>query len=122
MLKPPIFVVGGSMSNVIEMPQPQQDSFEDFWKAYPRRVGKPLARAKWQAITGPGLKTRTLDRDSNTYIDIELHATPQELVEGARKYYQANRLTGVGAYGFKEEGKYLCHPATWLNQGRWLDE
>ena len=28
-------------------------TFDDFWQAYPRRIGKPLARAKWEAITSP---------------------------------------------------------------------
>ncbi len=110
------------MNNVVAIQQPKPDAFDDFWKAYPRRVGKPLAKAKWQAITGPGLKTKTFDKDSNTYIEIELHATPEEIIEGAKRYYAANRLNGVGKYGFKDEGRYLCHPATWLNQGRWLDE
>ena len=45
-------------------------TFNDFWKEYPKRVGRPLAEAKWNAITGDGLKTRTLDRDSNTYVEI----------------------------------------------------
>lgn len=106
-------------SNVVSL---RPDRFEEFWKAYPRRVGKPIARAKFEAITTTGLKTRTLDKDSGTYVEIELHATPEEIIEGAKRYYQRNRLEGTGQFGFKDNGKYLCHPATWLNQGRWEDE
>ena len=104
--------------NVVQL-EPQV-GFEDFWKHYPRRVGKPLARAKWDAITGPGLKTRTLDKDSNSYVDIELQATPAELVEGAKRYRdsQIDRTT----YKLRDNGRYVAHPATWLNQGRWMDE
>lgn len=105
---------------VVQMIRPQEDRFEEFWKAFPKRVGKPIAKAKWDAITGSGLKTRTLDKDSGTYIEIELHATPEELIAGAKNYYERNRK--IGGYGFKDEGKFLLHPATFLNQGRWLDE
>lgn len=97
-----------------------QDRFDEFWKHFPKRVGKPLARAKWNAITGPGLKTKTLDRDSGGYVEIELQATPEELIEGAKRYRstQIDRQT----YDLKDGGKFTCHPSTWLNQGRWMDE
>ena len=95
-------------------------TFEDFWSRYPKRVGKPLAKAKWDAITGPGLETRTLDRDSNTYVDITLTATPEEILEGAKRY--AKSQIDPQTYKLKDGGKYTLHPATFLNQGRWLDE
>ena len=110
-----------SESNVVSL-RPEQDRFEEFWRAYPKRVGKPIAKAKFDAITSAGLKTRTLDKDSGTFVEIELRATPQELIEGAKRYYERNRLAGTGRFGFKDDGKYLLHPATFLNQGRWLDE
>lgn len=93
--------------------------FAEFWKEYPKKVGKPIAFAKYCAIINGGLKTRTLDRDSQTFVEIELHATEQELIDGAKRYSSQNidRKT----YRFRDEGKYLCHPATWLNQGRWHD-
>lgn len=94
-------------------------TFNDFWKAYPKRVGRPLAEAKWNAITGDGLKTRTLDRDSNTYVEIELKATPEEIIAGAKAYAasQIDRNT----YRLKDDGKFTLQPATFLNQGRWMD-
>ena len=70
-----------------------------------------------------GAQRKTLCKDSNTYVDLGLlKATPQELIEGAKRYYQANRLVGVGQYGFKDGGRYLQRASTWLNQGGWEDE
>lgn len=103
-------------SNVVSL-RPEQDHFEEFWKLYPRKVGKPLARAKWNAITGNGLKTRTLDKDSGTYVEIELHASPAEIIAGA-KAYREQQFVG---FKLKDDGKFIAHPATWLNQGRWED-
>lgn len=108
------------MNTVVQMrPEVEANRFEDFWRAYPKRVGKPLAKAKWDAITGGGLKTRTLDKDSGTYVEIELKATPDEIIAGAKKYAatQVDRQT----YKLKDDGKFTCQPATWLNQGRWED-
>jgi hypothetical protein len=109
------------MSNVTAMIRPEAGTFDEFWRVYPKKVGKPLAKAKWDAITNGGLKTRTLDRDSNQYIEIEVQASPQEIIDGAKKYEARNRKPGLGNYGYLDEGKYLAHPATWLNQGRWDD-
>lgn len=107
------------MNSVVQMPRTETATFDDFWRAFPKRVGKPLAKAKWDAITGDGLKTRTLDKDSGTYVEIELKATADEIVAGAKKYSatQIDRQT----YRLKDDGKYTCQPATWLNQGRWMD-
>lgn len=97
-----------------------ETAFDEFWRLYPRKVGKPLARAKWEAITNGGMRTRTLDRDSGNYVDIELAATPQVLIAGARRYrdMQVDRTT----FKLKDNGRFILHPATWLNQGRWEDE
>ena len=110
------------MSNVVQMSQPQSDRFEEFWKEYPypRRIGKMLCKAKWDAITGEGLRTRTFDRDASHYVEIYLQATPDEIIDGVKRY-AANNLQGGSGYKFKDDGKFLCQPATWLNQGRWQD-
>lgn len=99
--------------------RPEQDRFEEFWKAYPRKVGKPLARAKWNAITGEGLRTRTLDKDSGTYVEIELQASPDKIIEAAKRYRIAN--TKPNGWELRDEGQFICHAATWLNQGRFED-
>lgn len=101
---------------------PDQDSFEAFWRVYPRKVGKPLARAKWDAITNGGLATRTMDKDSGTYVPITLVAEPSEILAGAIRYEQRNRKKGTGEFGYVDDGRYLLHPATFLNQGRFYDE
>lgn len=105
------------------LPAPSPGSFEEFWMAYPypRRVGKAIAQAKWNAITGGGLSTRTLDRDSGTYVSIDLKATPEEILAGVKKYDAKCRKKGTGEFGYEDNGKYICHPSVFLNQGRWLD-
>lgn len=109
--------------NVVAMrPKPAPDSFDEFWLAYPhpRRVGRVLAKAKWDAITNGGLSTRTLDRDSGQYVSIELKASPAEILAGLKAYDERNRNPGAH-WEYKDGGKFICHPATWLNQGRWMD-
>ena len=110
------------MSNVHSIARdPAPVTFEDFWQNCPKRCDKALARLKWDAITGPnGLHTRMLDRDSGQYVEIELRATPEEILAGMKKYRdtQIDRNT----WKLKDGGKFTCHPATWLNRGRWMDE
>lgn len=113
------------MSNIAhlfpEEPRKQVESrFEEFWKSYPKKVGKPIAKAKFDQIVNGGLKTRTLDKDSGQFIEIELEASADEIIEAAKRYRssQIDRNT----FKFKDDGKYIPHPATWLNQGRFWDE
>lgn len=109
------------MSNVVKIPRAEATAgFDEFWKHCPKRVGKPLAKAKFEAITGDGLVTRTLDKDSGQYVTIELRATPEELIEGMKRYRKSQ--IDPQTFQLRDGGKYTCHPATWLNQGRWLDE
>lgn len=106
------------ITNIIEMRQPEVATFADFWSTYPRKTGKPLARAKWEAITNGGLRTRTLDRDSNTYVDLVLQATPEQLVTAAKAY----RKSLIGAdFKLSIEERFIPHASTWLNQGRFED-
>ena len=110
------------MTNIVHL-QPATATFEDFWRECPKKVGKPLAEAKWRAITTTGLVTRTLDRDSGTYVEIELRATPEELIEGMKRYYKSLCYNETGlTWKLKVDKQYILHPATFLNQGRWLDE
>ena len=106
-------------NNVVQMPR--EAAFDAFWRAYPKKVGKPIAKAKFDAITNGGLRTRTLDKDSGSYVEIELHATAEELIEGAKRYDARNRKQGAGNYGYIDDGKYLMHPSSWLNRGSWQD-
>lgn len=68
--------------------------FEQFWTAYPRKIGKKAALHAWQKATDkPG-------------VDVIMQA-----IESAKKTDQWT----------KDNGQFIPHPATWLNQGRWAD-
>ena len=68
------------------------DSFASFWSAYPRKVGKGAAEKAWKRLK-PDLPTvlQAIDRARTT--------------EQWRK----------------DDGQFIPHPATWLNQRRWED-
>ena len=79
-------------------PQPPKedtvvDAFEAFWKAYPKKVGKEAARKAFAKVKAP---VKTLIK----------------AVEGQKQLPQWQ----------KDDGQFIPHPATWLNQGRWMDE
>ena len=69
------------------------DGFEEFWQAYPKKVGKDAATKSW-------LKTKAR-------IDDVLPA-----LEWQKESDQWRR----------NDGQYIPNPATYLNQGRWQDE
>jgi hypothetical protein len=64
--------------------------FDEFWSAYPRKLGIGAAERAW--------KKATKDDDADRII--------------AR----------VKDYGWSKDPQYIPHPATWLNQKRWLDD
>lgn len=73
-----------------------ESDFLDFYAAYPRHVGKEAARRAFEKAVKAG--------------------TPAaEIVEGARRYAAATTAAGT-------ETRYVAHPATWLNAGRWSDD
>lgn len=76
---------GGAMSLATD--------FEEFWKCYPRKVGKLDAKKAYERAR----KTQG--------------ATQEELLDGIRRYITS-----------KPEYADYCHPATWLRGGRWMDE
>jgi hypothetical protein len=65
--------------------------FEDFWKIYPRKVGKQAALKAFEKAVKC--------------------AKAEEILEGAKRY--ANDPNRVDAF--------TAHPTTWLNAGRWTD-
>ena len=69
--------------------------FELFWSEYPRKVGKKAARKAWD-----------LAKDL---------PPPEEVLAAVRR-------SRASADWIKDGGKFIPHPATWLNQGRWMDE
>ena len=69
--------------------------FDKFWTAYPRKIGKRAAQAKWKTLK------------LNPLLDQILRAVE------AQKKTESWR---------KDNGQFIPHPATWLNRGSWDDE
>jgi hypothetical protein len=80
-------------SDPAAMPAPVETSFETFWKIYPLRVGKEAARKAWAKAIKQGVD-------------------PTHLIGAARRY----------AAHPHEDPRYIPHPSTWLNAGRYDDE
>lgn len=72
------------------------EEFEQFWKAYPRRVGKGDARKAWK-------QTASIRPPLTDLISA---------IERAKKTDQWQ----------KDGGQYICHCSTWLRGERWADE
>jgi hypothetical protein len=71
------------------------ESFEQFYAAYPRHTARADAARAYRKIVKAG------------------DATPDELLEGARRFAAERR---------GQDSKYTAHAATWLNGHRWTDE
>lgn len=70
------------------------DGFDDFWSAYPVRKAKAAAQKAWSKLT---------TEQRQKAIDVlPAHKSQQEWL--------------------KDNGQYIPHPATWLNQNRFDDE
>lgn len=67
-------------------------TFDQFWKVYPRKVGK-----------------RAAEREFNRCRHL---LPPSADLEAAINRYIASKPTDID----------FCHPRTWLSQGRWADE
>ena len=67
--------------------------FAGFWDAYPRKVGKLAAGRAWTKLSPP-----------------------------PRKVHAALEAWRNSPEWLKEGGRYIPHPATWLNRGGWEDE
>lgn len=110
--------------NVLAMTRPKHDvgTFDEWWTAYPHvaRREKALARMKWEAITGDGLHTKMADRDAGGFAQIFLKASAAELLAGVKAYDEAMRKPGC-RWEYKDDGKFICGPAVFLNRGRWMD-
>ena len=68
-------------------------AFDDFWSHYPRRVGKLKAREEWVHALAGG-------------------AVAGDIIAAAARF----------AADPNRDPKFTAHPATWLHQGRWMDE
>jgi hypothetical protein len=77
-------------------PDAQERRFEQFWAAYPRKVGKDAAWRKWQQRKPDAALTRVI----------------LEAVERHKRSHD----------WLKDNGQFIPHPSTWLHQGREKDE
>lgn len=73
----------------------QERRFAEFWEEYPNKKAKQAALKAWNKIK------------PNT----ELFERIMDAVKAAKKSVEWT----------KDNGQYIPHPATWLNQGRWDD-
>ncbi|QRP10306.1 helix-turn-helix domain-containing protein [Corynebacterium kroppenstedtii] len=74
--------------------EPRSDRFDEFWDAYPRKVGKKKARAKFTAA-------------------IKAAGDAQRVIDGARRLAADPNLP---------DKQFIPHPTTWLERGGWDDE
>lgn len=77
-------------------PHERGDLFVKFWKAYPRKVGKGAAE-----------KAFAKHKPDSTLVN--------KMVEAVNVQKRTEQWQ-------RERGKFIPHPATWLNQRRWEDE
>jgi uncharacterized protein YdaU (DUF1376 family) len=84
---------GGGGGGNGSTPEPYSSAFLSFWDAYPRKVGKSKAWATWRKTNPP------LDRILPSLV------------------WQIKSTQWC-----KEDGQFIPHPVTYLNQGRWEDE
>lgn len=75
-------------------PSTRMRAFEEFWLAYPKKVGKEAARKAFSKI------------ESSVFPLL----IPAIAVQKTSSQWQ------------RDKGQYIPNPATWLNQGRWADE
>lgn len=69
-----------------------EHGFEDFWAAYPRKVGKLAALREWQRLRPDEATVKAM----------------AAALEWQREQW--------------DDPQYIPHPRTWLHQGRWMDE
>ncbi len=79
----------------ITVKTPLNGNFESFWSAYPKKIGKKDALKSWE---------KSKDKPP---IESILKA-----IEKQKESEQWKR----------EGGQFIPNPATWINQGRWMDE
>lgn len=100
-------------------PSPEiEAAFSELWKLWPRKEGKVLAKARFLSIV-KGCSTRTLEKDSGSYIQIDLHAAPEAILAAAKAYLASQ--VDKNTYRMKDDGKFIPHLNTWLNKGKFLD-
>ena len=80
-------------STDVEPVRPAVNRFDEFWTAYPRKVGKEKARTKYATACKK--------------------ATPDAIIAGAYRLANDPNLP---------DKQFIPHPTTWLERGSWTDE
>jgi hypothetical protein len=70
--------------------------FDEFWSAYPNKKAKPQALKAWNKIK-----------------------PDDQLVD---RILSAIRVQSASDQWLRDDGKFIPHPATWLNAARWEDQ
>ncbi len=70
--------------------------FEEFWRAYPKKVGKGAAWKSWKRLR-PDQETQS------------------DMIRALENQSTSNQWQ-------RERGRFIPNPAAWLNQHRWEDE
>jgi uncharacterized protein YdaU (DUF1376 family) len=70
------------------------DGFDRWWIAYPRKIGKAAAHRAWRKAKGK--------------------PPVDKIIESVNQQKKTEQWQ-------KDNGQFIPHPATWLNQGRWDD-
>lgn len=79
-----------------ETPPSQDKQFSEFWQEFPKKVGKKAACKAWEKLKP----------------DAELF---ERIIQGVK-------AAKLSEQWIRESGRYIPHPTTWLNEGRWDDE
>ena len=74
-----------------------ENHFAEFYKLYPKHTGKDKAYQKYLVRLNNGVN-------------------PEEILSGLEAQLKAK------SFDFRENKKYVMHPATWLHGGHWEDE
>lgn len=101
-------------------PSPEIDmAFEELWKLWPNKSKKPLAKAKFRAICAGPFKTRTLDKDSGQFVEIEVEGSAADILKGCKAYLASQ--VDKNTYRLKDDGRFIPMLCTFLNGGRFGD-
>lgn len=86
----PLNLVSNNLGNINNI---NAQMFDEFWKAYPKKMAKGQAKKAWA-------KAFLLDH-------------PQEIIDAAKRYAKSQE---------GKDKQFIPYPASWLNAERWKDE
>lgn len=91
-----ISVSGTGTRSTPSAPSALDRGFEEFWHAYPKKVGKAAALKVWNRLK-------------------PVNGQRERILSAVDQQAATDQWT-------REHGRFIPNPATWLNQGRWDDE